>query len=76
MCVTDRHDMTLAVKLALNPNTTNQPTELWGSASFISDRILQNTTAFWLGASDSDIEGIWKWVAKDEELTYSEWDVK
>ena len=25
MCVTDRHDMTLAVKVALNPNTTNQP---------------------------------------------------
>ena len=24
MCVTDRH-MTLAVKVALNPNTTNQP---------------------------------------------------
>ena len=22
-CVTDRHDMTLAVKVALNPNTTN-----------------------------------------------------
>ena len=26
MCVTDRHDMTLAVKVALNVNTTNQPT--------------------------------------------------
>ena len=26
MCVTDRHDMTLGVKVALNPNTTNQPT--------------------------------------------------
>ena len=25
MFVTDRHDMTLAVKVALNPNTTNQP---------------------------------------------------
>ena len=24
MCVTDHHDMTLAVKVALNPNTTNQ----------------------------------------------------
>ena len=24
MCVTDRHDITLAVKVALNPNTTNQ----------------------------------------------------
>ena len=26
MCVTDRHDMTSAVKVALNLNTTNQPT--------------------------------------------------
>ena len=26
MCVTDRHDITVAVKVALNPNTTNQPT--------------------------------------------------
>ena len=25
ICVTDCHDMTLAVKVALNPNTTNQP---------------------------------------------------
>ena len=25
MIVTDCHDMTLAVKVALNPNTTNQP---------------------------------------------------
>ena len=25
MCVTDRHDVTLAVKVVLNPNTTNQP---------------------------------------------------
>ena len=24
ICVTDRHDMTLAVKVPLNPNTTNQ----------------------------------------------------
>ena len=24
MCVTDHHDVTLAVKVALNPNTTNQ----------------------------------------------------
>ena len=28
MCITDRHDMTLAVKVALNPNTTNQPSKL------------------------------------------------
>ena len=29
ICVTDRHDMTLAVKVALNPNTTNQPTKVF-----------------------------------------------
>ena len=28
MCITDSHDMTLAVKVALNPNTTNQPESL------------------------------------------------
>ena len=28
MCVTDRRDMTLADKVALNPNTTNQPNVL------------------------------------------------
>ena len=28
MCITDRHDMTLAVKVVLNPNTTNQQTIL------------------------------------------------
>ena len=27
MCVINHHDMTLAVKVALNPNTTNQPTK-------------------------------------------------
>ena len=27
MCVTDRYDMFLAVKMALNPNTTNQATD-------------------------------------------------
>ena len=31
MCVTDRHDMTLAVKVALNANTTNQPTIIYRS---------------------------------------------
>ena len=25
MCVTDRYEMNLAVKVVLNPNTTNQP---------------------------------------------------
>ena len=28
MRVTDRNDMILAAKLALNPNTTNQPNDL------------------------------------------------
>ena len=27
MCVIDRHDMTLAVKVALNPNTGSQPND-------------------------------------------------
>ena len=28
MCVTDGHDMTLAVEVALNPNTTNKQQQL------------------------------------------------
>ena len=31
MCVTDRYDMTLAVKVAYNPSTTNQPTASFAS---------------------------------------------
>ena len=33
ICVTDRRDMTLAVKVALDPNTTNQPS-VWKSLKF------------------------------------------
>ena len=29
MCATDHHDMTLAVKMALNLNTTNQQLKRW-----------------------------------------------
>ena len=29
LCFTNRHDMTLAVKMALNPNTTNQPRRIY-----------------------------------------------
>ncbi|KAL4217851.1 hypothetical protein ACF0H5_022590 [Mactra antiquata] len=35
----------------------------------------RNVTAFWLGASDTDIEGLWKWVSTDEEVSYTEWDL-
>ena len=34
MCVTNLHDLTLAVKVALNPNTINQSTKLKG---FVKD---------------------------------------
>ena len=36
MWVTDRHDVTLAVKVALNPNTTNQPSKL---KEFVDDNL-------------------------------------
>ena len=35
MCITDSHDMTLAVKVALNPNTTNQLNVAIQSSKFI-----------------------------------------
>ena len=35
MCVTDRYDMTLAVKVALNPNTTNNLNDPWKEAYFL-----------------------------------------
>ena len=34
ICVTDRHDMTLAVEVVLNPNTTNQPTYLLQTCAY------------------------------------------
>ena len=39
MCVTDRHDVTLAVKVALNTYTINQPTTI-----FKPDPIILATT--------------------------------
>ena len=33
MCVTDRHDMTLAVKVALNPNKNKQTSKLYRTIS-------------------------------------------
>ena len=41
MCVTDCHDMTLAVKVALNPNTTNQLMEDSGVPLVIDIAIFQ-----------------------------------
>ena len=34
MYITDRHDMTLAVKVVLNPNTTSQSNSVLQKASF------------------------------------------
>jgi hypothetical protein len=39
-----------------------------------TDYIKRNITAFWTGASDADIEGIWKWMATDSELLYTAWN--
>ena len=41
MCVTDRHDMTLAVKVALNPNKTNQPDAVVKQANFVDNKQFQ-----------------------------------
>ena len=37
MCVTDRHDMPLAVKVALDPKTTNQVHESRGRSPIETD---------------------------------------
>ena len=50
MCVTDRHDMTLAVKVALNPNTTNNQQPTTDQSSY-SPTILQNTLSLVLSPS-------------------------
>ena len=45
MCITDHHDMTLAVKVALNLNTTSQPDDKfldWSKLKQIADSIMEN----------------------------------
>ena len=42
ICVTDRHDTTLAVKVALNPNTTNQLHFLRRQQSFNNSSLYEN----------------------------------
>ena len=46
MCVIDRHDMTLAVEVALNPNTTNQPKYTFALFCWMA--------FVWRGGSDKD----------------------
>ena len=54
MCVTDRHDMTLAVKVALNPNITNQLTtaiQMQGLNAMLqpwSERIRKKRMSVWI----------------------------
>ena len=43
VCVTDRHDMTLAVQVPLNPDTTNQPT----NQPILSCIDIQHNPEFW-----------------------------
>ena len=56
MCITDRHDMTLAVKVALNPNTTNQSTKGYLSTkqNFVLEGIVSNNRQQSKSSSDDD----------------------
>ena len=63
MCVTDPHDMTLAVKVALNPNTTNQTTKcLTNTACYfmlsgrISKNIGENIFRFYTGTTSENTD--------------------
>ena len=47
MCVTDRHDMTSAVKVALNPNTTNNQSKVVV--------VLCNSTIICIGSQDFEL---------------------
>ena len=48
MCVTDRHDMTLTAKVALNLNTTNQPIKtLLENAMFLWQWRLRGLKTMW-----------------------------
>ena len=44
MCVIDRHDMTLAVEVALNRNPTNQPFSIVRNCEFMLRRVLSKIT--------------------------------
>ena len=44
MCVTNRHDMNLVVKVALNPNTTNKPILLFQCSKSL---FFQGQKAIW-----------------------------
>ena len=63
--VTDRHDMTLSVKVALNPNATNEPNSvLFNRFKFVSSTLSQ-TTNFRLLQSErvcrQQFQFWWKW---------------
>ena len=50
MCVTNRHDVTLAVKVAFNLNTTNQPTYVILWRGLYSLTLSQTSPGFYVSA--------------------------
>ena len=73
MCVTDRHDMTLVVKVALKPNTTNQPTWIWFICQFTAQIRLPDT--YTVAQKKERVEEIIETLDLKKCEDTSKWDV-
>ena len=66
MCITDHHDITLAVKVVINPNATNQPI-VYSALTFYS-----TDTHFDASTLDRLLKKLWE---KEELLIMSNFSI-